>query len=77
MNNTNKTDCHTISMASSPLTWMDIDKKVKNSTFRNRSQYIQYLVEQDFEKTKYFIDNLVPISLLVMMILVLVVVIVK
>ncbi|GAH10578.1 unnamed protein product, partial [marine sediment metagenome] len=53
MNNSDETDCHTISMASSHLTWKDVDDKVKHSTFRNRSQYIQYLVERDFGKTRH------------------------
>jgi len=77
MYETNERDCHTISMASSNLSWEDVDKKVRNSPFRNRSQYIQYLIEKDFERYRYFIDNLVPITLLVMMILILIVVIIK
>lgn len=77
MNESTESDASTISMASSHLTWRDVDNKVKYSTFRNRSQYIQYLIERDFEKTNYFIDNLVPISLLVMMVMILVVVLVR
>ena len=78
MNDSNEQrDCHTISMASSSLTWKDVDIKIKHSAFRNRSQYIQYLVERDFEKTWDALDRLVPISLLVMMVMILVVVIIK
>lgn len=53
MNNPDEKDCHTISMASSKLSWSDVDQKVKNGTFRNRSQYIQYLVERDINKKRF------------------------
>ena len=74
-------DCHTISMASSNLNWNDIDKKIRESPFKNRSQYIQYLVEKDFKSEGFlrrkFDTILVLISICLIMILILVSVIAK
>jgi len=45
-------DYHTISMASSEYTWDDVDKRIKETGSRNRSQYIQNLIENDLNPKK-------------------------
>ena len=47
-----KKDCHTISMASSKYTWADVDRRVKQTGKRNRSQYISSLVEKDLDNKR-------------------------
>ena len=46
-------DTHTISMAASELGWDDVDTRAKQIGFKDRSKYIQFLVERDIHKGKY------------------------
>ena len=61
------TDCHTISMASSKLSWEDVDERVRQVGFNNRSQYIQYLVEKDIERKRFENVKITEIMMLMMM----------
>jgi len=60
-------DHHSISMAASKLSWEDVDKRVKQIGFNNRSQYIQYLVEKDIEKKRFENVKITEIMMLMMM----------
>ena len=75
-----KRQTRTVSMAASILAWEDIDIRVKNSIFKDPSNYIQYLVERDilhdkkwrnkFLTTYLFISNLMIMILVLMVLLI-------
>lgn len=46
-------DCHTISMDGSKLSWKDADERAKQIGFKERSQYVQYLIERDIEHKRF------------------------
>jgi len=48
----NISDVHTISMASSEISWNDVDDYWKSIGFKDRSKYVQYLIEKDMYRTK-------------------------
>ena len=58
---------HSISMSGSKLSWDDVDKHSKSVGFRERSKYIQYLVEKDIYKTKHDFKQTFVIILLLML----------
>ena len=58
---------HSISMSSSKLDWDDVDKHSKSVGFRERSKYIQYLVEKDIFKTKHDFKQILVIVLLLLL----------
>jgi len=60
-------DNKTISMDASKLSWEDVDKRVKQIGFNNRSQYIQYLVEKDIERKRFENVKITEIMMLIMM----------
>jgi len=58
---------HSISMAGSELNWEDVDKHSQSKGFKERSRYIQYLVEKDIYKTKRnYIQTLMIVLLLLL-----------
>ena len=60
-------DTHTVSMDASELSWDDADERGKKIGFKDRSKYIQYLIEKDIYKGKF--DKLRSvIDLLIMLI---------
>lgn len=60
-------DTHTISMAGSHLTWDDVDNHANSVGFKERSKYIQYLVEKDIFKTKRDLKQTMMIIMLLLL----------
>jgi len=69
-------DAHSISMAASKLSWEDVDKRARSIGFNGRSQYIQYLVEKDINRSrideKYITWVLMSITFVMVLLLLLV-----
>jgi len=58
---------HSISMGGSELSWDDVDQRAHKLGFKERSRYIQYLVEKDIFKSKLNLkENLGVILLLIL-----------
>ena len=49
-------DFHTISMAGSKYNYGDVDARVKELGFKDRSKYFQFLVQEDIERKKTIKD---------------------
>ena len=60
----------TISLSASKLSWDDVDRHAHSIGFKERSRYIQYLVEKDIFKHKIdFKTNFMIVILLILAII--------
>jgi len=57
----------TISLSASELSWDDVDQHATSKGFKERSRYIQYLVEKDIYKTKHNYKEILVITLLLLL----------
>jgi len=57
----------TISLQASKITWNDVDKRAESTGFKDRSRYIQYLVEKDIYKSKHDYNQILIIVLLLLL----------
>jgi len=57
----------TISLLASELSWDDVDKRAMNIGFKERSRYIQYLIEKDINKTKISFNQILTVILLLIL----------
>jgi len=51
-------------MDASELSWADVDQRAKSIGFKDRSKYIQYLVEKDISRSKYELSLIFKIIVL-------------
>lgn len=58
---------HSISMLGSKLTWDEVDKHLQSIGFKERSKYIQYLVEKDIYRTKQDFKQILVIVILLLL----------
>lgn len=56
-----------ISLQASKISWNDVDKHATSVGFKDRSRYIQYLVEKDIFKTKHDYKQTFVIVLLLLL----------
>jgi len=66
-----------ISMAGSKLGWEDVDHRAKSIGFRERSKYIQYLVERDIEHSRFENIRIMEVTSLLLMVMILLVLIIR
>jgi len=57
----------TISLQASEISWDDVDLKARNTGFKDRSRYIQYLVEKDIFKSKHDFTHIFTIVILLIL----------
>lgn len=56
-----------ISLLASKFSWDDVDRHLESIGFKERSKYIQYLVEKDIYKTKHNHGQTLVIVLLIIL----------
>ena len=56
-----------ISLSASEISWDDADRRAKSIGFKERSKYIQFLIERDIHKNRHDYKQILVIILLLIL----------